>query len=191
MDQHKHRDTVPTGTERIEKQLNLVQPTLDVNSAHPNLYLSDGNTVAKTMSEPNNYPDHPDRFDHWQQVRGTLFISKTFYPQQYMWRAEFDQTTLVGSGVMTRCVRRVCQEVTTTGRCTREERRPTSPSPTRASTAKATATNAAWSLYCSEDKHSFVHKNQSTDIAKPRTSRGGVYVDQINGALAFYSVSVA
>lgn len=47
----------------------LVQPTLDVNSAHPNLYLSEGNTVAKMMSEPKNYPDHPDRFDHWQQVR--------------------------------------------------------------------------------------------------------------------------
>lgn len=92
------------------------------------------------------------------------------------------------------CVRRVCQGVTATGRWTGEEQIQTSPSLNKASTARATAcslgwNDKSWSLYCSEDKYSFVHKNQSTDIAKPRSSRVGVYVDQIKGTLAFYSVS--
>lgn len=45
------------------------QLILDVNSVHPNLHLSEGNRTATMKNEPKNYPDHPDRFDHWQQVR--------------------------------------------------------------------------------------------------------------------------
>lgn len=45
------------------------QLILDVNSVHSNLHLSEGNRAATMKSEPKNYPDHPDRFDHWQQVR--------------------------------------------------------------------------------------------------------------------------
>lgn len=48
------------------------QLILDVNSVHPNLHLSEGNRTATMKSEPKNYPDHPDRFDHWQQVRTVL-----------------------------------------------------------------------------------------------------------------------
>ncbi|KAJ8013793.1 hypothetical protein DPEC_G00033480 [Dallia pectoralis] len=59
-------DSEPKTREDFKKY--LVPLTLDVNSVHPNLYLSEGNTVAKMKSEPKNYPDHPDRFDHWQQV---------------------------------------------------------------------------------------------------------------------------
>lgn len=49
--------------------LDSCQLILDVNSVHPNLHLSEGNRTATMKSEPKNYPDHPDRFDHWQQVR--------------------------------------------------------------------------------------------------------------------------
>ncbi|KAG7216351.1 hypothetical protein INR49_021756 [Caranx melampygus] len=44
------------------------QLILDVNSVHPSLHLSEGNRTATMKSEPKNYPEHPDRFDHWQQV---------------------------------------------------------------------------------------------------------------------------
>lgn len=45
------------------------QLTLDVNTVHPSLHLSEGNRAATMKSDPKNYPDHPDRFEHWQQVR--------------------------------------------------------------------------------------------------------------------------
>lgn len=42
---------------------------MDVNTVHPNLHLSDGNRTATMKSEPKNYPENPDRFNHWQQVK--------------------------------------------------------------------------------------------------------------------------
>lgn len=48
--------------------LDACQLILDVNSVHPSLHLSEGNRAATMKSEPKNYPEHPDRFDHWQQV---------------------------------------------------------------------------------------------------------------------------
>ncbi|KAF3842071.1 hypothetical protein F7725_024022, partial [Dissostichus mawsoni] len=43
------------------------QLSLEVNSVHRNLHLSEGNRSATMKSEPKNYPDHPDRFEQWQQ----------------------------------------------------------------------------------------------------------------------------
>lgn len=80
--QKKERETTPPpakGHQTFETEtvisnciilycLDSRQLILDVNSVHPNLHLSDGNRTATMKSEPKNYPDHPDRFDHWQQV---------------------------------------------------------------------------------------------------------------------------
>nr|XP_054606107.1 tripartite motif-containing protein 14-like [Nothobranchius furzeri] len=46
----------------------------------------------------------------------------------------------------------------------------------------------SWSLYCSDAKYTFVHNSKSTDIFGLTSSRIGVYLDYINGTLAFYSV---
>ncbi|XP_038846805.1 tripartite motif-containing protein 16 [Salvelinus namaycush] len=140
----------------------LVQPTLDVNSAHPNLYLSEGNTVAKMMSEPKNYPDHPDRFDHWQQ----LLCKEGLSGSRCYWEVDWRGTEID--------IAVTFQSINRKG---------------NSNECSLGWNDKSWSLYCSEDKYSFVHKNQSTDIAKPRSSRVGVYVDQIKGTLAFYSVS--
>lgn len=48
--------------------LDSCQLLLEVNSIHANLHLSEGNRTVTMKSEPKNYPAHPDRFDHWQQV---------------------------------------------------------------------------------------------------------------------------
>uniref|UniRef100_A0A8C6TPE3 Uncharacterized protein n=1 Tax=Neogobius melanostomus TaxID=47308 RepID=A0A8C6TPE3_9GOBI len=42
--------------------------TLDPNTVNEHLHLSEGNRRATFYSEPQNYPDHPDRFRFWQQV---------------------------------------------------------------------------------------------------------------------------
>ncbi|KAM4624512.1 LOW QUALITY PROTEIN: uncharacterized protein ACJ7VT_005363 [Polymixia lowei] len=42
--------------------------TLDPNSAHRNLSLSEGNRKVTVVKEEQSYPDHPERFDHYEQV---------------------------------------------------------------------------------------------------------------------------
>nr|XP_046194480.1 NACHT, LRR and PYD domains-containing protein 3-like isoform X1 [Oncorhynchus gorbuscha] len=42
--------------------------TLDPNTAHRNLSLSEGNRRVERVKEEQPYPDHPERFDHYTQV---------------------------------------------------------------------------------------------------------------------------
>src|SRR4029434_110410 len=42
--------------------------TLEPNTAHRNLHLSEGNRRVKRRAEVQSYPDHPERFDVWTQV---------------------------------------------------------------------------------------------------------------------------
>ncbi|XP_039470679.1 tripartite motif-containing protein 16-like [Oreochromis aureus] len=44
------------------------QITLDLNTAHPQLILSEGNRIARLTIKKQLYPDHPDRFTQRQQV---------------------------------------------------------------------------------------------------------------------------
>uniref|UniRef100_A0A3B4H8C8 B30.2/SPRY domain-containing protein n=1 Tax=Pundamilia nyererei TaxID=303518 RepID=A0A3B4H8C8_9CICH len=42
--------------------------TLDTNTVHGKLKLSDNNRLVTYMYEDQSYPDHPDRFGHWPQL---------------------------------------------------------------------------------------------------------------------------
>ncbi|KAG5281395.1 hypothetical protein AALO_G00071640 [Alosa alosa] len=42
--------------------------TLDPNTAHRHLHLSEGNRRVESRDELQSYPDHPERFDEWYQV---------------------------------------------------------------------------------------------------------------------------
>ncbi|KAJ8278193.1 hypothetical protein GJAV_G00084930 [Gymnothorax javanicus] len=44
------------------------QLTLDPNTAHQKLRLSEGNREVTRVEEDQSYPDHPERFDYWHQV---------------------------------------------------------------------------------------------------------------------------
>lgn len=136
--------------------------TLDSNSAHPNLHLSEGGTVATMMSEPKNYPDHPDRFDHWQQVlcRDALSGGRSYWEVE--WKGTEIDIAVTYRGISRKGSSNVCS---------------------------LGWNDMSWSLYCSDSKYSFVHDNRSADIAVPRSSRIGVYLDHRAGRLEFYSVS--
>ncbi|XP_030011108.1 tripartite motif-containing protein 16 [Sphaeramia orbicularis] len=138
------------------------QLTLDINSVHPNLYLSEGNRTATMKSEPKNYPEHPERFDHWQQVlcRENLIGTRSYW--EVDWRG-----TEVDVAVTYRGIRRKGD----------------------GNDCSLGWNDKSWSLYCSDSKFSFVHNNKSKDLPAPDTSRIGVYLDYNAGILAFYSVS--
>ncbi|MGH0176753.1 UNVERIFIED_CONTAM: hypothetical protein FKN15_073487 [Acipenser sinensis] len=44
------------------------QLTLDPNTANKHLWLSEGNRKVTCKEETQSYPDHPDRFDYWEEV---------------------------------------------------------------------------------------------------------------------------
>ncbi|XP_017284040.1 tripartite motif-containing protein 16 [Kryptolebias marmoratus] len=137
------------------------QLTLDVNTVHPNLYLSEGNRTVTMKSEPRNYPDHPDRFDHWQQVLCRENVSGARCYWEVDWRG-----TEIDVAVAYRGIRRKGN----------------------GNDCSLGWNEKSWSLYCSDSKYTFVHNNKSMDFSGPVASRIGVYLDHTSGILAFYNV---
>ncbi|KAJ8271282.1 hypothetical protein COCON_G00101410, partial [Conger conger] len=60
------------------------QLTLDPNTAHRNLRLSEGNREVTRVGEIQSYPDHPERFEHYPQVLCREGVSGRCY-----WEAEW------------------------------------------------------------------------------------------------------
>ncbi|KAJ8280045.1 hypothetical protein COCON_G00071110 [Conger conger] len=58
--------------------------TLDPNTAHKHLRLSEGNREVTSVGEIQSYPDHPERFDYWDQVLCREGLSGRCY-----WEAEW------------------------------------------------------------------------------------------------------
>ncbi|KAK7882672.1 hypothetical protein WMY93_028846 [Mugilogobius chulae] len=61
--------------------------SLDPNTAHPNLQLSNDNTAATCVSFEQDYPDLPDRFDHWHQLLCTQALPERCY-WEVQWSGE-------------------------------------------------------------------------------------------------------
>ncbi|CAL8292968.1 unnamed protein product [Arctogadus glacialis] len=51
--------------------------TLDPNTAHRDLSLSEDNRKVTVVGEDQSYPDHPERFDYWAQVLGREALTVT------------------------------------------------------------------------------------------------------------------
>ncbi|KAJ8362079.1 hypothetical protein AAFF_G00398140, partial [Aldrovandia affinis] len=60
------------------------QLTLDPNTAHRDLRLSEGNREVTWVGQDQSYPDHPERFDSWAQVLCREGLSGRSY-----WEAEW------------------------------------------------------------------------------------------------------
>ncbi|XP_008302746.1 tripartite motif-containing protein 16 [Stegastes partitus] len=153
------QDTEPKTREDFLKYSS--QLILDVNSVHPNLHLSEGNRTATMKEEAKNYPDHPDRFDHWQQVLCRDSVAGTRCYWEVDWKG-----TEIDVAVTYRGIRRKGN----------------------GNDCSLGWNDRSWSLYCSDSKFSFVHNNKSKDIPAPTSSRIGVYLDHAAGTLAFYSI---
>ncbi|KAL0152996.1 hypothetical protein M9458_051700 [Cirrhinus mrigala] len=135
--------------------------TLDPNTANTKLTLSEDNIKVTHVFEKQSYPDHPGRFDVYEQVLCRESVCGRCY-----WEIECNGR--VDISVSYKSISRKGRGV----KCV------------------FGFNDQSWSLICSRSRYSFRHNNRKTDLhVKPIISRVGVYVDVSAGTLSFYSVS--
>uniref|UniRef100_A0A3Q1FQ29 Si:dkey-286j15.3 n=1 Tax=Acanthochromis polyacanthus TaxID=80966 RepID=A0A3Q1FQ29_9TELE len=137
--------------------------TLDPNSAHRNLKLSDNNKRVEVVNEQQSYLDHAERFDIFCQ----LLCSKDLTSRQYF---EVEWSGKVDIAVAYRGIRR------------RGYSR----------NSRFGGNNQSWCLSCADYFYSVWHNNKEKTISLPSSSisnRVAVYVDHPAGILSFYRVS--
>ncbi|XP_063051956.1 E3 ubiquitin/ISG15 ligase TRIM25-like [Engraulis encrasicolus] len=132
--------------------------TLDPNTAHRYLHLSEGNRRVESRPIAQSYPDHPDRFYRYFQVLCREGVSARCY-----WEVERSGDN-VAIAVSYKSVSRNGNE------------------------CRFGYKDQSWSLHLSSSSSSFRHNNKQTELPLVASSRIGVYVDHRAGTLAFYSI---
>ncbi|XP_066579059.1 tripartite motif-containing protein 14 [Amia ocellicauda] len=66
--------------------------TLDMNTAHPQLKISEELLSAERVKDKQPYPDHPDRFEYWSQV----LSCQSFSSGTHHWEMEVEGVWRVG-----------------------------------------------------------------------------------------------
>ncbi|XP_059905155.1 NLR family CARD domain-containing protein 3-like isoform X2 [Gadus macrocephalus] len=136
--------------------------TLDPNTAHRRLSLSEDNRKVTWVGEDQSYPDHPDRFDCWPQVLGREALTGRCY-----WEVEWKGQVWIG--------------VTYRGITRRGG----------GGDSRLGGNNKSWVLYCYDDGYSAQYNGTKTDppLRPAGSTRVGVYLDRPAGSLSFYRVS--
>ncbi|CAL8290406.1 unnamed protein product [Lota lota] len=136
--------------------------TLDPNTAHRELSLSEDNRKVTLVGEEQSYPDHPERFDFHHQVLCREGLTGRCY-----WEVEWKGDVEIG--------------VTYRGITRRGGGR----------NGLLGGNNKSRSLDCDHDGYSAWYNGSGTDIRLPPagSNRVGVYLDRPAGTLSFYRVS--
>uniref|UniRef100_A0A8C2A653 B30.2/SPRY domain-containing protein n=1 Tax=Cyprinus carpio TaxID=7962 RepID=A0A8C2A653_CYPCA len=149
---------IPSGLHKYACDL-----TLDPNTAHTGLVLSEENRKVTWVSERQSYPDHPDRFDECLQVLCSESLTGRCY-----WETEWS-----GEGAV---ISVSYKEINRKGRS--------------ADCVFGRNVNS-WSLSCFGHRVTAHHNNNYTEISAAPGSckRVAVFLDESSGSLSFYSVS--
>ncbi|XP_044197866.1 protein NLRC3-like isoform X4 [Thunnus albacares] len=136
--------------------------TLDPNTAHKNLRLSEGNRKVTWMEEEQSYRNHSERFDLCPQVLCEQGLDKRCY-----WEIEVVEPFKIG--VTYRTIGRKGD----------------------GNDCKLGQNAKSWCMFCSEEGCYVMHNNKSISVASlcSRSSQVGVYLDWPAGTLSFYRVS--
>ncbi|XP_052402578.1 NLR family CARD domain-containing protein 3 isoform X1 [Carassius gibelio] len=135
--------------------------TLDPNTAHTQLVLSEDYRRMTHVKKPQQYPDHPERFELYEQV-----LSRESLTGRCYWEAE-------RSGM--------AADVAVTYKGIERK---------AGSNCWFGYSDKTWSLYCSANEFTVWHNNMSRNIpVRSSSKRIGVYLDWSAGSLSFYSVS--
>ncbi|KAI5614191.1 finTRIM family, member 14 [Silurus asotus] len=135
--------------------------TLDPNTAHPQLILSENKRVVRCSKTAQRYSDHPERFDFWVQV-----LCKESVCGRCYWEVEWRGDVVYISVSY--------KEISRKG---------------EGDECGIGYNSKSWSLECSSSSVYFWHNNIKTDLRVPSPSRIGVYVDHSAGTLSFHRIS--
>ncbi|XP_021323723.2 tripartite motif-containing protein 16 [Danio rerio] len=153
-------------TTRKDFQQYFQQLSLDQNTAHQQICLTEDNTVATWTDRVQQYPDHPDRFDKFFGVLCRESVSGRCY-----WEVEWsgnERLYGVGVAVSYKTINRK-GDMTTSGFGFNDQ---------------------SWRLFSFKSRYTFLHDSKQTELSVvSRSSRIGVYVDHRAGILSFFSVS--
>ncbi|XP_061595027.1 NLR family CARD domain-containing protein 3-like [Cololabis saira] len=139
------------------------QLTIDTNTVHKYIQLSDNNRKMTRVEEDQSYPDHPDRFDVCPQLLcREVLTGRCYWEVQRRGRVSVSVSyrRISRKGVSSDCG---------FGR-----------------------NNHSWSLECSgDDRYWVLHNKRETPLSSSSSvsDRAAVYVDVPAGTLSFYSVS--
>ncbi|XP_061573633.1 NACHT, LRR and PYD domains-containing protein 12-like [Cololabis saira] len=139
------------------------QLTIDTNTVNNNIQLSDNNKKMMYVKEYQSYPDHPDRFDIWDQLLCREVLTGRCY-----W--EVQTRGKVSVSVSYRRISRKGNSID----------------------CRFGRNDQSWSLDCSYDGQYYVRHNNrvtSSSSSSSVSDRVAVYVDVPAGTLSFYSIS--
>ncbi|XP_060888319.1 NACHT, LRR and PYD domains-containing protein 4-like [Labrus mixtus] len=155
----------PSGVEWLRPGVRkyFCELTLDPNTAHKFLKLSENNKKVTDLRKEHPYLDHPERFDYWPQVLCEQGLTGRCY-----WEVEW-----VGKVYIALSYSGIARKGDSDG-------------------SKFGGNDQSWSLTCTDGVYNAWHNNSGTLIPLPSSSvshRVGVYVDCPAGTLSFYRVS--
>ncbi|XP_046901423.1 NACHT, LRR and PYD domains-containing protein 12-like isoform X1 [Hypomesus transpacificus] len=140
---------------------NACNLTLDVNTSHRNLSLSDGGKKVTWKGKKNSYSDHPKRFTDWSQVLCREGLTGSCY-----WEVEWSG---LGGHIGV-----AYEDISRAGKL---------------HDSLMGHNDNSWCLSCSGHTYTAWHSNIKTCIDVPMSNRVGVYLDWQAGSLSFYSIS--
>ncbi|XP_058872636.1 tripartite motif-containing protein 16-like isoform X2 [Acipenser ruthenus] len=138
------------------------QLTLDPNTVHRELWLSEGNRKVTRVWTQQFPDDHPERFESWAQVLCREGLSGT----RCYWEIECSGRG-ASIGVAYKGIRRKGGN----------------------HSCGLGFNDKSWSLFCSDSSYTALHNNNYIAITAPHSHRIGLYLDFNTGTLSFYGVS--
>ncbi|XP_039519469.1 neoverrucotoxin subunit alpha-like [Pimephales promelas] len=174
--ERNNSDAHTTGNhlERDEPHLNIAVPktrseflqyshplTLDMNTVHTFLHLSEDRRVITFHFQEESYVDHPDRFDHYPQVLCRESVGGRSY-----WEIEWSGIGVAQIAVSYKSIsRKGSGDECVFG-----------------------GNDQSWTLICSPPKTVFLYNTKVTYLPVVSSGIIGVFVDHSAGTLSFYSV---
>ncbi|KAG1937475.1 tripartite motif-containing protein [Pimephales promelas] len=156
------RNDFPEPKSRLDFLRYSCKLTFDLNTAHKELVLSDGNRRVIRKRTTQFYQDHPERFDGFCQILCKEPLSGLRHYWEAEWNGEFS------IGVAFKSISRKGKN----------------------SNSLLGYNDKSWSLLCSDSGYSAWHNKMDKDLpGAARATRIGVYLDYAGGSVSFYTVS--